>query len=1173
MTKNARTFRIAALAAVVFVAGLLLAATQTRTVDGKSLLSSSAHGTLADSSSKASTASAAVACSYSFLPTSGTTVSGRGGMLSIAVTATDGCTWSVSSDVSWLIVTSMDTKTGNGTATVEFNANNSGAVRTGTITIAGQNYDIQQANDAATPVADYRFNNSLASSAGSAPSLSNLTGPNGANSFADDVVDGYTRKTLRFPQNSGLSLDTTGLVTDSEWTIVMLAKFDAVSGYRRVADFSNGTQDCGAYILDGRIEGEALTTFPSIPVNTYLQITVTKEPNGRIRVYRDGILRLEIASGDPCSAIVGNTIRFFKDDTQQDGEATAGNIARLTVFNKVLDIGELTNLDRLADASGGGTQGMLLTTNREGYSDIYSMNSDGTNQRRLTTGGSGEVSPRWSPDGSKVVFLRQDRFSFPYRIWVMNADGTNQRALTGTDTVNLYPSWKPDGSKVVFSRCDSAGNACDTWTVNPDGSGAEAVSAVNTAADEFMPMYSPDGSKIAFTREVSAGLYALVVVNADGSGQTQVTSPTTGADMNARFSPNGQKLAFTRQPNPNNISTWDIYTVNVDGTGLTRMTNNSYYDNDVTWSPDGTMLAYSTRREYFNEIHVMDSTTGAPLRRLTFNNASDRISDWRGPASPSCSFTVSASSSSAPTAGGTVNISISTAAGCSWNATTSDSWITLPSVPYGSGSATITVTAASNSGGDRSGSVTIAGQTVTISQSAVQATCVSATMPTTSASSGAVIAIPVQVGDLTDRNVNAFDLDLRFDPSVLQPAANPVDSTGTMSSAFLFSPNTTTSGRIILSAYGTSALTGSGTLVNLVFTVVGAPQSSSALTLQQFQFNEGDPCATVTNGSVSVASGSVAGSVKYYFGTSPLAVPNVTLTATGNPQASATTNSNGAYQINLGGSGTYVVTASKTGGAGDAVSAADAAKVAQTVSQLITLSTNQRVAADATGNGTLTSLDAARIAQTAAGVPNNGLAGTWKFLPNSRTYSSVRTDLTGEDYVAILIGDVTGNWTTASPFAETLIAPFDAFGSFQATKVQASIPSIEARNGETVMLPLRVGDLDGRNVTAFDLVVDFNPNVLVPVIEAPADVNGTTAANFAVVSNPAEPGKIRIAAYGITPLTGGGPMIRLAFKVVGERGSFSDVVIEKLSLNEGETGTVVSNGRVTVRDIVNGRRR
>ncbi|HLG17349.1 MAG TPA: cohesin domain-containing protein [Blastocatellia bacterium] len=297
--------------------------------------------------------------------------------------------------------------------------------------------------------------------------------------------------------------------------------------------------------------------------------------------------------------------------------------------------------------------------------------------------------------------------------------------------------------------------------------------------------------------------------------------------------------------------------------------------------------------------------------------------------------------------------------------------------------------------------------------------CIAVSIPTSlTGGSGSTAAVPVNVASLAGQNVVSYDFVVSFNAAVLTPASPPFEVAGTLSSSMTVTPNTSTPGRLTISAFGTSALSGSGTLINLRFNVAGGVGGFSDISWVSFRFNEGTPCAATSNGRLTVGGGEISGTVTYCNGARP--VLGVLVSAAGSPGGSATTSSAGAYTIrNLGG-GPYTVTPAKSGDV-NGISSFDAAQVAQAAAGLITLSSCQQVAGDASNNGSLSSFDASLIAQFAAGISNPGsIAGTWKFLPPNRSYPSLSGSQTGQNFEAVLVGDVSGNWT---PPAATLV-PF-----------------------------------------------------------------------------------------------------------------------------------------------------
>lgn len=216
-------------------------------------------------------------------------------------------------------------------------------------------------------------------------------------------------------------------------------------------------------------------------------------------------------------------------------------------------------------------------------SQIYTIDPDGTDALQLTTGTRAKVDPAWSADGTKIAFgSRSTRRTARGRLETMNADGSQRTTVVAYDGDRLVfaPSWSPDGMKIAF--CVASDRPAHIWVVNADGSGLTRLSG--RRQDDCGPDWSPDGSKIAF-HNFGGGLF---VMDADGSNRRRLV---LGHSENPSWSPDGTRIAVTRSPTRG--SRFDLLVVNADGTGRTWLTSTDRrWEFTPAWSPDGDSIAF-----------------------------------------------------------------------------------------------------------------------------------------------------------------------------------------------------------------------------------------------------------------------------------------------------------------------------------------------------------------------------------------------------------------------------------------------------------------------------------------------------------------------------------------------------------------------------------------------------
>lgn len=212
-------------------------------------------------------------------------------------------------------------------------------------------------------------------------------------------------------------------------------------------------------------------------------------------------------------------------------------------------------------------------------------------------------------------------------IWVMNPDGSGPSPVTKLTVAFPFtefpiPVWSPDGSKIAFassralngSDSANANNTKNIWVVNPDGTGATALTDLTNADDSDAPNWSPDDRKIVFHsiraldgRDAAGTFENIWVMDADGSNQVPLTKLTMASCFSPVWSPDGSKIAFLSSraldgsDAGNTNATTNIWVMNPDGTGatpLTKLTAAAAESEDISWSLDGTKLAFDSPRAF-----------------------------------------------------------------------------------------------------------------------------------------------------------------------------------------------------------------------------------------------------------------------------------------------------------------------------------------------------------------------------------------------------------------------------------------------------------------------------------------------------------------------------------------------------------------------------------------------
>jgi len=213
----------------------------------------------------------------------------------------------------------------------------------------------------------------------------------------------------------------------------------------------------------------------------------------------------------------------------------------------------------------------------------------------------------WSPDGSRLAYLKEGGEAQEPSLWMVNADGTHADSIPNGYAF-ASPDWSPDGQQLVaFSLLDG-----DLAVLNVDGSGAHVLTGsagltVNTRAS-----WSPDGSSILFVRNDT-----LFQVDAVSGTAHMLDVPGLHGIVDPRWSPDGSRIAFIAPV----AQLTAVYTMNADGSNLKPVVADEI--DYASWSPDGRSLVYSSLTAGGRDIFIFPSDGNGKPINLTNNQNGD----------------------------------------------------------------------------------------------------------------------------------------------------------------------------------------------------------------------------------------------------------------------------------------------------------------------------------------------------------------------------------------------------------------------------------------------------------------------------------------------------------------------------------------------------------------------
>jgi TolB protein len=273
--------------------------------------------------------------------------------------------------------------------------------------------------------------------------------------------------------------------------------------------------------------------------------------------------------------------------------------------------------DEIIFRLGGGIPGIAesqiyFVSSRSGHKEIWAMDYDGANQRQVTHQGSISLSPRISPDGSRLAFSSLTKSG--WEILMYSIDLNRLVAFPRFGGTNLSPAWSGDGTKLAFSSSRSG----DPEIYIVDQSGANLKRITSAKGPDVSPVWNrKTNAQIAWVSG-RTGLPQIYTMEADGTNVQRITDQ--GYAVSPSWSPNGQflTLAWTRRYGPGAPGSEDLYIMDAASKQFVQLTHDGGRNDFPSWSPDGRHIVFQSSRAGSEQIWSM-LADGSNVKQLTFS--------------------------------------------------------------------------------------------------------------------------------------------------------------------------------------------------------------------------------------------------------------------------------------------------------------------------------------------------------------------------------------------------------------------------------------------------------------------------------------------------------------------------------------------------------------------------
>jgi TolB protein len=246
---------------------------------------------------------------------------------------------------------------------------------------------------------------------------------------------------------------------------------------------------------------------------------------------------------------------------------------------------------------------MLFVAERTGNKEIYMCDYDGKNIKQLTHNSSINLSPRWSPNGKKILFTSY-KLGSPV-LYERTISSGRERAISKSKGINIGGRWSPDGQKVALTL--SIDKSPEIYTLDLNTKRKRKVTKNHSI--DVSPSWSPDGKRLVYVSDI-AGNPHIYMINSKGGTPKRLTFK---GKYNATpvWSPDGKRIVFSRMRS----GKFNIWTMRADGSGQRQLTFTGNNESP-SWSPDSRYIVFSSSKNgNASELYIM-RYDGTGLRKI-----------------------------------------------------------------------------------------------------------------------------------------------------------------------------------------------------------------------------------------------------------------------------------------------------------------------------------------------------------------------------------------------------------------------------------------------------------------------------------------------------------------------------------------------------------------------------